>query len=592
MSRARQEYAEGLARHEAAIALLERRATRLGYARLLVFLLVVALMWPVVVAARISPWALLAPAAGFVVLVVAHARARAAIRRATRAAAFHARGLARLEDRWTGQGRPGDAYQEGDHPFAADLDCFGRGSLFERLCEARTAAGERVLANWLQHPAAPETVRLRQAAVRELRDRTSLREAMAVLGDDVRERFDERPLVAWARRPQPEFPAATRLVCRLLVAMLLTGIAGAWAGLWTGAVVLLPLGLIGAWGFALRPRVRATIADVDAAARELDDLAGMIALLEREPVDSPLLRDLRGRLAAVGRPASAQICRLRRLLALLDTRGNQLVMLVLPLLLWTTQVAWAVGRWRREVGPLTEDWVAAMGEYEALASLAGYAFEHPDDAWPELVPGAGLVVENLGHPLLAGGGRRNSLRLGEAPQMLVVSGSNMSGKSTLLRAVGTAVVMAQAGGPVRATRMVLEPLAVGASIATHDSLQDGRSRFYAEITRLRQVMDLTEGGDRVLFLLDELLSGTNSHDRRIGAEAVVRSLVGRGALGLLTTHDLALAQVAESLAPRAANVHFEDSVVGGEIQFDYRLREGVVTRSNALALMRSIGLEI
>ena len=233
-----------------------------------------------------------------------------------------------------------------------------------------------------------------------------------------------------------------------------------------------------------------------------------------------------------------------------------------------------------------------MGEYEALASLAGYAFEHPDDAFPVLAPGAGVEAEALGHPLLGGGGVRNSLRLGREPQVLVISGSNMSGKSTLLRAVGTAVVMAQAGAPVRAARLVLEPLAVGASIATHDSLQDGRSRFYAEITRLRQILDLTREDWTVLFLLDELLSGTNSHDRRIGAEAVVRSLVDRGALGLLTTHDLALAQVAESLAPRAANVHFEDSVEGEQISFDYRLREGVVTRSNALALMRSIGLEV
>jgi DNA mismatch repair ATPase MutS len=226
--------------------------------------------------------------------------------------------------------------------------------------------------------------------------------------------------------------------------------------------------------------------------------------------------------------------------------------------------------------------------------MAGYAFENPDDVFPEVVEAGPLFdAEALGHPLLPRDRCvRNDLRLDTALQVLVVSGSNMSGKTTLLRSVGVNTVLALAGAPVRARRLRLSTLAVGASIRVHDSLQDGTSRFYAEITRVRQLMDLAGAGLPLLFLLDEVLHGTNSSDRRVGAEAIVRGLLERGAVGLVTTHDLALAELAESLAPRARNVHFEDQLEGDRIAFDYRLRPGVVRRSNALALMRAVGLHV
>ena len=203
--------------------------------------------------------------------------------------------------------------------------------------------------------------------------------------------------------------------------------------------------------------------------------------------------------------------------------------------------------------------------------------------------------EALGHPLIPPERCvRNDLRLGGGGELrvLVVSGSNMSGKSTMLRTVGTNTVLGLAGAPVCASRLRLAPLAVGASIRIKDSIQEGTSRFYEEITRLRRITRITEEELPVLFLLDEILHGTNSHDRLIGAEAVVRGLVERGAVGLVTTHDLALAQVADALAPRGANVHFEDHLEDGRMVFDFRMQPGVVTRSNALALMRAIGLEV
>jgi DNA mismatch repair ATPase MutS len=272
-------------------------------------------------------------------------------------------------------------------------------------------------------------------------------------------------------------------------------------------------------------------------------------------------------------------------------------MLFAPLawiLLWPTQMAFAIEAWRKRTGPALGGWIAAGGEFEALCTLAGYSYEHPADPFPDVASGTPrFEAEALGPPLLPE--RRcvsNEVRLGLEEKLWIVSGSNMSGKSTLLRTIGTNAVLALAGAPVRARRLSLTPLAVGASIRIVDSLQAGSSRFYAEITHLRRIVDLASGPHPLLYLLDEILHGTNSHDRRIGAEAVVRALVERGAIGLVTTHDLALARIADDLAPRAANVHFEDHLENGKMTFDYRLRRGVVKKSNALELMRAVGLEV
>jgi DNA mismatch repair ATPase MutS len=298
--------------------------------------------------------------------------------------------------------------------------------------------------------------------------------------------------------------------------------------------------------------------------------------------------------------ARSRLAALGRLIDLLDARRNQLFLPLSSLLLWATQLAHAIESWRTISGPAVPRWLATVGEFEALCALASYAWENPDDPFPQVVAagdGPRFDGEGLGHPLIPGDVCvRNDVRLaadgsGDGPRALVISGSNMSGKSTLLRTVGVNTVLALAGAPVRARRLMLTPLSVGATLRVHDSLQAGTSRFYAEITRLRKIVDLTAGTPPPLFLLDEMLNGTNSRDRRIGAEAVLKGLIGRGGVGLVTTHDLALSEIAEALAPRAANVHFEDHLEDGQMTFDYICRPGVMTKSNALELMRAVGLD-
>jgi DNA mismatch repair ATPase MutS len=262
--------------------------------------------------------------------------------------------------------------------------------------------------------------------------------------------------------------------------------------------------------------------------------------------------------------------------------------------MYSVQVALAAERWRRAHGHALRLWVNTLGEIEALLSLASYSFEHPSDPFPAFCEGApSFDAEELGHPLIpAKACMRNNVRMTDETRVLLVSGSNMSGKSTLLRAVGMNVVLAMAGAPVRARSLRLAPLHVGASIRTNDSLREGSSRFYAEITRLRQILDLAGGCPPLLFLLDELLQGTNSKDRRIGAEGIVRALVQRGAIGLVSTHDLALTDIGEAIEGHLRNVHFQDDLENGRMSFDYKLRDGVVTKTNGLALMRSIGLDV
>jgi DNA mismatch repair ATPase MutS len=295
-----------------------------------------------------------------------------------------------------------------------------------------------------------------------------------------------------------------------------------------------------------------------------------------------------------GLPASRLIAQLRRLVNLLDARRNQLSAFLGALVLFATQITLTIDAWRARHGASIEHWLTAVAELEALASLATHAAEHPDDCIPEIVSGPPrLEVSQAGHPLLAESDCvRNDVRLDADQRVLLVSGSNMSGKSTLLRTLGLNAVLALAGGTARARQMTLTPLFVGASIRVVDSLQEGSSRFYAEITRLHRIVEATREDLAVLFLLDEILHGTNSHDRQIGAEAVLKSLVTRGAIGLVTTHDLAITRPGQELAPYVTNVHFQDHLEDGHMHFDYQLHSGVVTKSNAIELMRSVGLDV
>lgn len=573
----------------------DRREARLADARLFVFVAAIVIAVAAFWLGKISAWWLVAPTGLFAALVFAHDRVVKARDRGHEAIAIYERGIARIEDRWMGSGRDGASFLQATHPYAADLDLFGPGSLFQRISTARTGAGERRLANTMLAAAEPETIRERQAAIGELAAKLDFREDLARAGGDVGKDLDVDALATWAASTEAIALGPSRAVGIALSLVASITIFG-WLILdWDPRIALVSIILEIAFAIFLAKHVRRILDGADQRADDLGAIASMLARIEREPFLSPSLIALRDSLPASGHAASSRISEARRCIDRLEWGRNMVFAPLALLFLWSTQVALSVEAWRRRHGRNVRGWIDVVAEMETLASYAAYTFENPDDPFPEVVEDAGPLVEarGLGHPLLPKASCvRNDLSLGETLRVLVVSGSNMSGKSTLLRALGVNVVLAQAGAPVKCFSLRLSPLAIGATLRVQDSLQTGTSRFYAEILRIRQVVDLTRAGVPLLFLLDEVLSGTNSHDRLAGATAVVRGLIDRGAIGLVTTHDLALAEVADGLAPRAANVHFEDQFADGVMRFDYLMRPGVVRKSNALELMRAVGLDV
>ena len=583
-----------LAERTAVLLAVERQGGRVASVRLLVFLLAAWALWAVLTGR--APWQLLGiPFVLFLVLIAIHGRLERRAERAKRSIRFYQRGLGRLRGTWQGTGETGERFIDPHHPYAVDLDLFGRGSLFELISTARTKGGEARLAQWFLQGASAETIVARHAAVAELRGLVDWREELSILGDDYRRAVNPDALSAWATAAPSPFHSASRTLAFGL-SLIAFGVLAWWVSTaFVGVeprLAMLPVGIAeGLFFWAYRHRIAAIANGIDEPAADLDLLSKLLASVEAQSFEAPLLKATWAKLEIAGHPASQRIARLRRWKELLDSTDNVVLRIVGPLLLWTTQIAMALENWRSENGRFIPGWLDALSEIEALSSLAGYAYENPTDPFPRMVSeGPHFEAVKACHPLLprdrAVG---NSIDLSTPTRLYIVSGSNMSGKSTLLRTLGTNAVLALAGAPVRAEQLTLSALSIGASIRTTDSLEEGHSRFMAEILRLKQVLELPAP---VLFLLDELLHGTNSHDRSIGSEGLVRALLDRGAIGLVTTHDLSLSRVAEQLNPTARNVHFEDRLEGGRLIFDYTMRDGVVTRSNALDLMRAVGLNV
>jgi hypothetical protein len=588
-----EEYRQRLAERESRVAHFEKIHIQLGNVRLALAIAAAIMAWFVLHKHAFALTWLFAPVAAFIAIAAYHSRILRAQELANRAASFYRAGLARIEDRWAGQGQTGDRFNDPHHVYAADLDIFGKCSLFELFSTCRTRSGEDTLARWLLAPAPIEDILQRQSAVAELRQRLDLREALAVLGVDAGVGVHPDELLKWAETPSQLKPAWFRWAAPIMALLAIAAVAiwAIWGLLSPLILVLIVEALL---IYRLRKSLELVLHGTEHAFRDLGLLTGILERIERQSFHSPRLCTLQEKIRSHQVAASRAMSRLRTLVDFIDSRDNLVLKIVDVPLMYSVQVAFAAERWRHEHGQGVRRWLEAVGEIEALLSLANYSYEHPADPFPEFADeAASIQAEQIGHPLIAGARCvHNDLTISGETRVLLVSGSNMSGKSTLMRAVGINTVLAMAGGAVRARRMRLSPLSVAASIRINDSLQEGNSRFYAEITRLRQVFDLADGPVPLLFLLDEVLQGTNSTDRRIGAEGIVRALVDRGAIGLVSTHDLALTEIGQALNGRLRNVHFQDEIENGRMKFDYKLREGIVTKSNGLELMRSIGLKV
>jgi hypothetical protein len=593
-----EEYKKRQHAREMRVEHFEKVHRRFGNIRLLLVIATLIAAWFSLHRDAFSPWWLLLSLAVFLAIAILHAKVLRQRACAERAVEIYRKGLARIEDRWIDSAKPGTA-QTGSRIdihsslYATDLDLFGSGSLFELLSLARTRMGEDTLAAWLLSPSPVAHLIERHAAVAELRNRLDLREDIAILGEDLKVGIHPVALTEWAEAPNQLTHPWLRWLS-LLLAFAAIAAAVVWAELGTKTpffAIVIVESIITA---SLRKQTAAVFHATEHALEDLQLLSSLLARLEREQFESPRLQALKAQLSSHHLPASKAIARLGTIVEYIRSLDNTIMRVLNIPLLYAVQVAYAAEAWRNAHGAAVRSWLAAIGEVEALLSLSGYSYEHPADPFPEFLEGPPCFnAEQLGHPLIpAAKCVRNNVEVCGETRVLLISGSNMSGKSTLMRAVGINTVLAMAGAPVRAQRLQLTPLQIGASILINDSLQEGSSRFYAEITRLRQICDLAEKNPPVLFLLDELLQGTNSKDRLIGAEGVVRALLASGAIGLISTHDLALTNIGEQKDSRLHNVHLQDEIEDGKMKFNFKVHDGVVTKSNGIELMRLIGLKV
>jgi hypothetical protein len=582
---------------------LAARAGRISNARLVVFLAGIAvLVWAELrPETRALAYALFALAlVAFLALIVVHSRVTARGRRAEELATINAEALARLERDWD-RLPAGRERGPAGHPYAHDLDIFGHGSITRLLDTTGTGVGRSRLHRWLLTPAELDTARRRQEAVRELGPLLDFRQRLQVAGrlagDPDRRTMDafldwaeaepwllRRPAVVWAARIVP-------IATIVLLGLQIDGVVGqAW---W-----LIPLAIgLGIAMWVRRPTQRlldrASLGDAN-----LRDYAGLVQQIQEQEFAAPPLRAIRDALTAEC-DARVELERLGWLTELAELRHSGMFYMIIHFVtLWDVHVLWGLERWQLRAGRHVREWAEHVAEMDAASALSGLAGDEPGWSFPELADaGERFDAEGLAHPLLAAGERvPNDVAVGPPGSFLMVTGSNMSGKSTLLRAIGVNAVLALAGGPVCAARLRIPPLDVRTSMRVEDSLERGVSLFMAELQQLKRVVDAaaTAHADRLLlYLLDEILHGTNTAERQVAVREVLAHLLEKPAIGAISTHDLELA-AAEPLASAVEPVHFRETVhpEGHEppMTFDYRLRPGVATSTNALKLVRLVGL--
>ncbi len=576
---------------------LDRVALRISFARLALFFLAGSLIGVGISTRDATTFgAGLAAAAAFAIAVGWHARVHGRRDHALVRKEVHDRNLRRLAGETKGL-PTGDGLVGAEHPYASDLDLVGVGSVFERFAVAHTVRGSETFARWLAAPADEKTVRERQAAVEELSSKIETRQELeAAVLDSGSESIDAQPFVEFCEGPRallgrPVFAWLGMLLPPVTLTVFALSGSELPSGAWAPLVIVQSL-----IARHLEPDVARAYAQIVSKRRFVESYRAVLKVAEDMPLTSPLIASLKQRLASSGHLPSVELRRLELWASLFEVRAQGLVHLFANLfLLWDLNVLLQLERWALRAGTRTRVWLEVIGEIEALASLATVRALDPTTTFPEIAPREeGLVALGLAHPLIAEDKRiRNDVTLAGPGTAIVITGSNMAGKSTLLRAIGVNIAFAFAGGPVCASSMRVPLLRMRASMRISDSLQHGASYFQAELSRLKTVIADAEGSPPILFLLDELLRGTNARARHRGARAVVLHLLARHAQGLVATHDIALSELEEELDGRVKNFHFTDVLApDGEMIFDYRLRPGVVKTSNALRLLAMAGVEV
>lgn len=588
-----------------------RRWRRFANLRLMAFILLAAAVWWISAAGagrHLVPFLAAAVAlSGFGILVFSSARARAAVTRLSDLAEMSEEGAHRVRRNWSDLKQSPWATVPASHPYASDLDVIGSASLAQLFPALSAAPGRTTLASWLLNAAGPSELKLRQQAVDELKGRIDFRDELILHTRRINVSA-ERLLAfeAWSAKLDDDVGGRGLAAAMwLLPASALLLIIAQATGIVAQAYALIPIALGGLLTMQFRKKLRFALSQVQGQRNVLRGYAGIASLMSVEALSSPLLIELRHRLGSGDTGAARRIRSLETLADCTDVRSSPTLHLIVQgLFMWDFHIVRLLNAWKRDCGSSVVTWMDAIGVFESVAALATLAHDNPDWVFPtfDVTGPARVEAMGLGHPLLDAKRRvANDVTVGPPGTLVVVTGSNMAGKSTLLRTIGLNVVLAQAGSVVCASRMSCPPVSLYTSMRVQDSLERGVSYFMAELERLKLIVDAaTEAagtGDRtLLFLLDEILHGTNSAERAIAARHVLARLVELGAIGAVTTHDLQLADT-EEFAHIARHVHFQESFSRAAdgtptMQFDYQLRPGRAESTNALKLLELVGLGV
>ncbi len=538
----------------------------------------------------------LPPAAVFVALVIKHKRLQEEIDFLNKLVKINTKAVLRLEWKWTSFPERGDHYVDLTHPYSSDLNIFGQGSLFQYVDATTSFRGERLLADMLSRPALAEEIEQRQEAISELSSRLDFRQNFQASGmEGLFKKQDPQDVLSWAEENvhrSGKWPSAILYLPLLTLVMFILALLG--------LVIYLPAGiLLGIQIIVALPgerKAQERFAKTDKAVQRLKRYEKLMQWVEQEDFKAPFLISQKERLFSQEQPASHH---LKKIVHIADRNNlrfsNGMIYLILKYaVLWDLWTLKMLDDWQFSYGKSVRSWFEAVGEVEALSSLAGLCHDNRHWVFPTVWTGApGLQAEDLGHPLIYPGERvGNHISLSGPGRFFIITGSNMSGKSTLLRTVGINLVLAYAGAPVCAAKLDCAMMQIYSKMQIHDNLEERVSTFYGELKRIKMILDAAQSGAPLLILLDEIFRGTNPRDRIFATRNIISQLQKLNVIGLLTTHDHELAELEKEYSDSISNYHFTDEVRNGELYFDYKIKPGIARSGNAGTLMKMIGIEV
>ena len=482
------------------------------------------------------------------------------------------------------------------HDYAHDLDIFGRASIYQYVNRTTSDQGHQKLSGWLLHPSGHTAIKERQEAVKELTDQYIWRQQLHAYGlaNKVTSNTQQR-ITNWQQEPDRFMGKNWKWIRFIFPAFILSALGCTLAGLLPSPIFFGLFFIFLVVGLLISRRVNPIYLQLDKIVKQAETMSYSMAWIEKHSFDASLLRSIKSQYSTGSSMASDELTALKELLVRLELRLNPILFILLnTLLLWDLQQVLALEKWKNKNAGNIPGWFEALGNIEALNTLATISFNHPQWVFPELEDRHGtLIADEVGHPLIPADKRVcSSFTTSGTAKLALITGSNMAGKSTFLRSVGVNIVLAMMGAPVCATRFTVSDMRVISSMRIADNLEENTSTFYAELKKLKYIIDAVNRHEHVFLLLDEILRGTNSLDRQIGSKALIRQLINQDAVGMLATHDLELADLIKDYPVNIHNYHFDVQVDNEELYFDYKLKEGVCKSLNASILMKKIGIEM